>query len=73
MTPDGISIRAVKLDDLDAIAEIYSTLWCNTLRNRGDLEDAKLASRFNIVLASVNTTSDVSTNSIPRFNAAVFP
>ena len=50
MTPDGISIRAVKLDDLDAIAEIYSTLWCNTLRNRGDLEDAKLASRFNIAM-----------------------
>lgn len=50
MTPDGISIRAVELDDLDAIAEIYSTLWCNTLRNRGDLEDAKLASRFNIAM-----------------------
>lgn len=50
MTIDGATIRDAEPRDLDAIADIYSILWCNTLRNRGDLEDAALAARFNIAM-----------------------
>lgn len=50
MTATDIAIREARLEDLDAIANIYSTLWCNTLRNRGDLDDARLAARFNVAM-----------------------
>lgn len=50
MVPDTTTIRAASVDDLEGIARIYNTLWCNTLRNRGDVEDADLAARFNIAM-----------------------
>lgn len=47
---ENVTLRAAAPNDLDAIAAIYNTLWCNTLRNRGDVEDADLAARFNIAM-----------------------
>lgn len=50
MTTDTPTIRPAELSDLDGIAHIYSSLWCNYLRNRGDEADALLASRFNVCM-----------------------
>lgn len=50
MAIEGITIRPAKLDDLDAIANIYSTLWCNSLRDKGAFDDALLAARFNVCM-----------------------
>ena len=50
MTLDDISLRPATLDDLDGIADIYNQLWCNTLRNRGDVEEAAFCARFNIAM-----------------------
>ena len=41
MSLDNVALRATTLDDLTGIAAIYNQLWCNTLRNRGDVEDRK--------------------------------
>ena len=40
MSLDNVTLRAATLDDLTGIAAIYNQLWCNTLRNRGDVEAA---------------------------------
>lgn len=50
MIRTDITLRPATLDDLDGIAAIYNQLWCNTLRNRGDVEDATLCARFNIAM-----------------------
>ncbi|MDY2777118.1 MAG: GNAT family N-acetyltransferase [Collinsella sp.] len=50
MNTDNVTIRTAQLDDLDSIAHIYASLWCNYLRNRGDVADALLASRFNVAM-----------------------
>lgn len=47
---DYVTLRAATLDDLDGIAAIYNQLWCNTLRNRGDVEAADFCARFNIAM-----------------------
>ncbi|VWL93490.1 Uncharacterised protein [Collinsella aerofaciens] len=47
---DNVTPRAATLDDLDGIAAIYKQLWCNTLRNRGDVEAADFCARFNIAM-----------------------
>ena len=47
---ETLRIREAAAGDLDGIARIYGTLWCNTLRNRGDIEDAELAARFNVAM-----------------------
>ncbi len=33
---------------MDEFADLYCTLWTNSLRNRGDFDDATLAGRYNI-------------------------
>ena len=38
MSLDNVTLRAATLDDLAGIAAIYNQLWCNTLRNRGDVK-----------------------------------
>ena len=50
MALDDITLRSATLDDLAGIADIYNQLWCNTLRNRGDVEDAAFCARFNIAM-----------------------
>lgn len=50
MALDDITLRMATTDDLDAIAHIYNRLWCNTLRNRGDVEAADFCARFNIAM-----------------------
>lgn len=49
-TKDGITLTARDVDpekgDLAACGRIYSSLWCNYLRKRGDNEIARLASEF---------------------------
>lgn len=50
MSLDNVTMRAATLDDLDGIAAIYNQLWCNTLRNRGDVEAADFCARFNIAM-----------------------
>lgn len=50
MSLDNVSLRAATLDDLTGIAAIYNQLWCNTLRNRGDVEAADFCARFNIAM-----------------------
>lgn len=50
MDLDSVTIRTAELGDLTGIAAIYNALWCNTLRNRGDVDDADLAARFNIAM-----------------------
>ena len=47
---DNVTLRAATLDDLDGIAAIYNQPWCNTLRNRGDVEAADFCARFNIAM-----------------------
>lgn len=47
---ETLRIREAAAGDLDGIARIYGALWCNTLRNRGDIEDAELAARFNVAM-----------------------
>ena len=50
MSLDNVTPRAATLDDLTGIAAIYNQLWCNTLRNRGDVEAADFCARFNIAM-----------------------
>lgn len=50
MSLDNVTLRAATLDDLDGIAAIYNQLWCNTLRNRGDVKAADFCARFNIAM-----------------------
>ena len=50
---DNVTLRAATLDDLDGIAAIYNQLWCNTLRNRGDVEAADFCARFNHAAAAL--------------------
>lgn len=50
MSLDNVTLRAATLDDLTGIAAIYNQLWCNTLRNRGDVEAADFCARFNIAM-----------------------
>lgn len=50
MALEGITLRPATTGDLDGIAAIYNQLWCNTLRNRGDVEDATFCARFNIAM-----------------------
>mgnify|MGYP000760012004 CR=1 FL=1 len=50
MSLDTIQIREVALSDLDAVADIYSALWCNRLRESGQLEDERLVARFNVAM-----------------------
>ena len=50
MSLDNVTLRAATLDDLAGIAAIYNQLWCNTLRNRGDVEAADFCARFNITM-----------------------
>ena len=50
MSLEDITLRSATLDDLDGIADIYNQLWCNTLRNRGDVEEAAFCARFNIAM-----------------------
>ena len=50
MSLDNVALRATTLDDLTGIAAIYNQLWCNTLRNRGDVEAADFCARFNIAM-----------------------
>lgn len=50
MSLDNVTLRAATLDDLAGIAAIYNQLWCNTQRNRGDVEAADFCARFNIAM-----------------------
>lgn len=49
-TTNDVIIREARLDDLDELADLYCTLWTNSLRNRGDFDDAMLAGRYNIAM-----------------------
>lgn len=48
INPDEFTFRETRHDDLDEFADLYCTLWTNSLRNRGDFDDAMLAGRYNI-------------------------
>ena len=48
INPGEFTFRAACHEDLDEFADLYCTLWTNSLRNRGDFEDAMLAGRYNI-------------------------
>ena len=50
MPLSNVTIREAGLGDLDELADLYCTLWTNSLRNRGDFEDAMLAGRYNIAM-----------------------
>lgn len=50
MNLDNVVIRPAELADTDAIAEIYSALWCGWLRRGGFTEDERLVARFNTVM-----------------------
>ena len=50
MNIDGITLRAAETDDLDAIALIYNSLWCNWIRKAGAWEDWALCGRFNAAM-----------------------
>ena len=50
MAPQDITVRTAALEDTDAIARIYSALWCNWMVESGATEDALLCSRFNTVM-----------------------
>lgn len=50
MVLEGIGIREATLDDLDPIAGIYNSLWCNWIRESGAWEDWALCGRFNIAM-----------------------
>ena len=39
MNIEGITLREAVADDLDAIALIYNSLWCNWIRKAGAWED----------------------------------
>lgn len=43
-------IREARVEDLDTLADLYCELWTNSLRNRGDVDDAMLAGRYNIAM-----------------------
>ena len=47
---EELTIREATLADLEPLADLYCTLWTNSLRNRGDFEDALLAGRYNIAM-----------------------
>ena len=48
INPGEFTFRAACHEDLDEFADLYCTLWTNSLRNRGDSEDAMVAGRYNI-------------------------
>ena len=48
INPEEFTFREARHDDLDEFADLYCTLWTNSLRNRGDFDDATLAGRYNI-------------------------
>ena len=50
MELDNVVIRPAELADIDAIADIYSALWCGWLRRGGFTEDERLVARFNTVM-----------------------
>lgn len=50
ISASNVQIREARLEDLDELADLYCTLWTNSLRNRGDFEDAMLAGRYNIAM-----------------------
>ena len=50
MAPQDITVRTATLEDTDAIARIYSALWCNWMVKSGATDDALLCSRFNTVM-----------------------
>lgn len=69
MSLDNVTLRAATLDDLAGIAAIYNQLWCNTLRNRGDVEAADFCARFNIAMQLQRSPS----HSSPKLKAASSP
>lgn len=50
MNIEGITLREAVADDLDAIALIYNSLWCNWIRKAGAWEDWALCGRFNAAM-----------------------
>ena len=50
MDLNNVVIRPAKLDDIDAIADIYSALWCGWLRREEHAQDERLVARFNTVM-----------------------
>ena len=50
MDLNNVVIRPAELDDIDAIADIYSTLWCGWLRREEHAQDERLVARFNTVM-----------------------
>lgn len=45
-----ITIREARQEDLDHIAGIYNSLWCNWIRTSGAIEDWALCGRFNAAM-----------------------
>lgn len=41
INPDEFTFREARHDDLDEFADLYCTLWTNSLRNRGDFDDGR--------------------------------
>ncbi len=50
MDLNNVVIRPAELDDIDAIADIYSTLWCGWLRREEHAQDERLVALFNTVM-----------------------
>lgn len=50
MDLNNVVIRPAELDDIDAIADIYSALWCGWLRREEHAQDERLVARFNTVM-----------------------
>lgn len=50
MSINDITIREAHQEDLDHIAGIYNSLWCNWIRTSGALEDWALCGRFNAAM-----------------------
>ena len=50
MDLNNVVIRPAELDDIDAIADIYSALWCSWLRREEHAQDERLVARFNTVM-----------------------
>lgn len=50
INPGEFTFHAACHEDLDEFADLYCTLWTNSLRSRGDFEDAVLAGRYNIAM-----------------------
>ncbi len=69
MSLDNVTLRAATLDDLTGIAAIYNQLWCNTLRNRGDVEAADFCGALTSLCSCNAHLSRLS----PRPRAALSP